>query len=301
MAQKYSSEKPKRWRHALKLAWGKTVSDLVGSWDRVTVSGIIAAIASVMGYFVLVREDDKGAAYELLPLLTGPAAIILIGLALFIFNWASRVPYRQWSLLDGRVSELENMIRPRISVQTTTNHRAESIDYGTTNTSLGGTRQTVITHGPNHSLRLEIINENLETLVGCEAYLTRFQDLDPNEESKYWSATRLPWLASGRERENQTNIPSSGMRSIILFRVINNRVHLVENDGVPVHMVNAIKDAGHYHGIVTVSAQNATSAFIPFELICGGSGAPPMLMVSRPSPFEEPTDIPFAREVPFVP
>lgn len=283
-------------RKALPLAWRMTITDLFGSYGRMALSAVIAILVCLSSYLAMSAFGEPEPLGELLPLITGPAALLTAGFVGFFLNWICRVPYVEWSEASERVAQLERRLRPRISVLTATNHRAESIDYGETKVSFGGTRKVIVSHGPNHLLRLDIANESATPLSGCEAYLARLENLDEDTEPRAWQAIRLQWLRAGKADENGTDIPPSGVRSIALFRVINNRVHLLRDDGVPVHMVNAIKDRGEYHGLVVVSSQNAPTAHIAFSLTCDGPEAAPLLNVLRAAPFDDDDGLFWARE-----
>jgi hypothetical protein len=271
------------------------IAELFGSYGRMILSGIIATLLGAASYFAMLKFDKAGALGELLPLIVVPAVLLSVGVVGFFVNWISRVPYSQWENLEGRVADLEHRLKPVISVRTATNHRADPIAYGTTRVSLGGTRQTVIAHGPDHTLRLDITNDSATLISGCEAYLVRFERVDEETEPTSWHSLRLPWLQAGAVDDGGTDIPPSGIRSIALFRVINNRVHLVRDDGVPVHMVNAIKDRGEYSGLVAVTSRNAPTAHVAFTLACYGPDAAPLLNVERGSPFDDDDGLFWAR------
>lgn len=277
----------KNVRRALALAGRMTIADLFGSYGRLALSAVVGALLCVASYSAM-RLFGQGDAWgELLPVAVGPIVLISVASVGFFVNWLCRIPYLQWSDAASRVTELERRLRPVVSVRTATNHRADPVDYETTRTTLGGTRQTVLRNGPNHTLRLDITNESATTIVGCEAYLVRFEAIDAETQPSAWFSLRLPWLRAGTVDEEGANIPPSGMRSIALFRVINNRVHLMRDDGVPVHMVHAIKDRGEYSGLVAISSQNAPTAHVAFSLSCLGPDVHPIMAVERGSPFDD--------------
>lgn len=282
-------------REAVSLAWHMVITDLFGSYGRMALSAIVALLLSGASYFATVALGQPDAIGELLPMAIVPTVLVSVGAVGFFLNLICRVPYERWRNLAERVVELERRLKPVISVRTATNHRAQPIAYGKTLVTLGGTRQTVVGHGPDHTLTLDLTNDSATLIKGCEAYLVRFEWTDEAAEPMAWSSLRLPWLRAGAIEDDGADIPPSGWRSLALFRVINNRVHLIRDDGVPVHMVNAIKDRGEYFGLVAISSENAPTAHIGFTLVCDAPDAPPLLNVHRRSPFDDDDGLFWAR------
>jgi hypothetical protein len=276
-----------------------TKQELVGSNTRLAVAVFLTGFASFASYQLHLAMGREWAGDELIPIFVGPVGFIAVFLIVLTINFVFRAPYEQWGALEARVTDLERRLRPAISVLAVTNHRPSPIDYGQTLLTHGGRRTTNQKYSPQDYLRLDITNESACTLEGCEAYLTRLERLDVEQEPQVWFAMRLPWLPVGSDEQAVADIPRGGIRSVILFRVIANHVHLVEYDQVPIHMVRALNERGEYQGLVTISAKNAPSAFIAFDLSCYGPDASPILTVRR-NALGGDEDGGWARETPIV-
>lgn len=265
-------------RIALSLAWAKTVNDLTGSYSRAAVSSLVAVLISGGSYLVLSRLGRDAPIDALLPIVMGPAVLFSVGLVGLIVNWICRVPYQQWGNVEGRVAALEQMLSPKFSIVPLLGQRAVGLEYGHVALSpYTGTKQITITQS-NKLLRLDVFNETAKTLENCEGYLARLEEEGVGEPVA-WQSIPLPWLPVG-EAAAAVDIPSHGQRSLALFRVIGDRVQLLTNT-VPLPMVRAIKDKGHYHGMVVLTAKNCAATYVAFELVCDAPDNEPYLNVAR--------------------
>lgn len=267
-------------RIAFKLAWRKTVSSLWGSHGRMVGSFVFAVALSYGTYGVSNALGREWPGDELIPLFLSGPVLAVIALGVFLFHWFN-APYEQWGNLEERVVDLERRLRPRFSVLAFVGQKPTAFHYGNTLVTHGGTKQTIICQ-TNDLLRIDVTNVTATALEGCEAYLANLQDVARTdaEEQARWQSMRLTWMPV-RDEIAEVDIPPSGLRSVVLFRVINNRVQLITNE-VPVRMVHLIQDKGHYQGLVTLTARNAPAVtYIAFELFCDAPESPPYLNIMR--------------------
>lgn len=281
-------------RLAFKLAWAKTVTELGGSYSRIVVGLLGSLFVSYGAYAISGALGRDWPGDELFPLFLVPLWWIGAGLAFFVFQWLFGVPYEQWDKLEGRISELEHILRPRFSVLAWVGQRPQKIEYGTHVMNAGGRMQTNIPH-TNELLCLEVTNIAAVTLQGCEAYLSRLEEIEDDHEERIWQSMRLAFVPLGGE--DTVNIPPHGKRSLALFRVIGqNRVHLLTAKG-PVKMMHLIQDKGEYQGLVTLTAQNAPAAtLIAFTLCCDAPENEPTISIMRRTIGDDDDDTPWAVE-----
>lgn len=261
-------------RIALKLAWEKTVTDLFGSWGRITLSGFVGILLALAMYGLLVMLSRETPEDALLVLIVSPLVMVGVGVIGFLINWVCRIPYREWALSAANAANLEKRLSPKFSAELVPNSLPERFDYGTTTRSWGGTKQTIVT-SPFEIFRIDITNLTSTTIEGCEAYLSKFAERNPEVEKRGWQSLRLAWLPVG-EGEQEIDIPPEGQRSIVLFQIRNNRV-LFSTHVMPVQFVHQIQDQGEYEGLVAVTARNCAATFIPFRLATDAPDSPPQL------------------------
>ena len=263
---------------AFKLAWHKTVSELIGSNVRLAAAVVLSGLVSFASFKTQSALGREWAGDELIPVFVGPISFALVFLVLLLGTWLFRTPYEQWTAVEWQVAELERRLSPRFSLTPFVGRKPEEILYGQTVTTAGGEKFTN-SHSSNDTLCIPVNNETAVTLRSCEAYLSRLEEADGSGEPRAWESIRLSWLPMAGESV-AVDIPSHGKRSVFLFKVIGNRAHLV-TDQAPVKMIHFIKDKGEYDGLVVLTAQDAAATFVAFRLTCDAPRNPPTLSIMR--------------------
>lgn len=159
---------------------------------------------------------------------------------------------------------------------------------------MGGQKITNVTE-TNELLCFPVTNITASTLRGCEAYLSRFER--SYGEPWFWQSRRLHWLDMDKEHA-AVDIPPHGLRSVVLFKVMGNRVHFL-SDSALVMMSHYIEAKGQYHGLVTLTADGAPSTLVAFTLSCDGPDQVPTINIMRKNIGEDDDATPWAVEEPF--
>lgn len=216
------------------------------------------------------------------------ASVVMSVFVSFVWDLV-RAPTVMWNDLAARVDDLELLLRPKFSVLV--NHApSRQYSYGVTHRSpYTGSAQTVVSQAFN-ALTIDVTNASATTLEGCEAYLANFEE--SGGEPTVFNSMRLPWVPVGGE-VSAVNIPPHGLRTVLVFRVVGNRVAFL-HDQMPVQAVHMIKENGTFHGLITLSAKNTPSAFMAFRLTCIPDEPPHFSLIRRG--FNEPEFIGWAPE-----
>lgn len=254
-------------RLACKLAWSQAVTVLWGSHARMMLSGLATVALAYGAYFMAIFLGRDWPSDALIPLMLTPATMVLIAALLWLFFWFLKTPYEQWESVERRVAEIEQHLQARFSINRQTAEKPKSLEYGQVLTTTGGHKITN-SKMSNELLTLPVQNDTAVTLKSCEAYLSRLERVGA-EEPSHWESLRLPWLQAGGEIE-RADIPPKGIRSLVIFRSLGNRVHLI-TDWVPIGMIHFLEDQGEYEGLVTITADGAPATFVG---ICLSINAP---------------------------
>lgn len=218
------------------------------------------------------------------------AAVVLSVFVSFVWDLV-RSPAVLWSDLTARVDDLERLLRPKFSVLANHAPSLRAFSFGATHRSpFTGSAQSVVRNAFN-ALTIDVTNESATTLEGCEAYLSRFEEIDG--EPSVFHAMRLPWVPVGDE-VSVVNIPPSGQRTVLVLQVVGTRAAFL-HDQMPVQAVHMIREGGTYYGLVTLSAKNVEgSSFVSFRLTCIPNEPPHFSLM--PQGFNEPEFIGWAPE-----
>jgi hypothetical protein len=215
---------------------------------------------------------------------------VLVSVALSFLWDLIRAPEIIWRDLSERVEQFEWVVRPKFSVLTERQRLSVTLSQATVQRSINGRRSIISTQSPQNFLALTVRNETATKLTGCEAYLSHFEEI--GGEDSVFQSMRLPWVPVADEVRT-ADIPSSGHRTALVFRVIQNRVAFI-HDSIPVHQITMLKDDGHYTGVITLTAQNTADAFVGFELQCSLEHEPYFRILRRG--FKDPELIPWVEE-----
>jgi hypothetical protein len=215
------------------------------------------------------------------------SVLLSVGLS---FLWdLFRAPEIIWHELSERVETLERIIRPKFSVLTD-RRNLRDFNYGHVSRSAGGQMWIISTRSPANLLVLDVRNETAATLTRCEAYLSHFWEI--GGEDAAFQSMRLQWVAVADEIFT-VDIPSSGLRTAIVFRLFGNRVGFIHDD-VPNEQLLLLKENGHYAGVVALTAQNTATGYVGFELQCIPDSAPHFRLLRRG--FDDVELVPWVKE-----
>lgn len=260
---------------ALGLAWRKTMTDMFGTRMNFFISAAFALISAGLAYWweIYRKSEEPVSVLYIIPI--GVVCGFAMAGAGLIVNWISRVPYAEWSKSQLEVERLELRMKPRFEPMVPVEREStDAIAYGNTVTTVGGMKCTNIRRS-RETLWLDVRNISLETLEGCEAYLSAFSRRDGLQPKAPWQSMRLGWLSVGGESET-LNIPAAGQRSVEVFHVLGNRVNFVTDD-IPVATIHMLDEKAIYDGRIALTGRNSATTLVDFTLYCDAPENPPRI------------------------
>lgn len=251
------------------------MTDMFGNRMNIFISATFALISAGLAYWWETYRNSEEPISVLYIIPIGVVCAAAMAVAGLVVNWVSRVPYAEWSKSQLEVERLELRMTPRFEPLVPVNREStNSIAYGSTVTTHGGMKCTNVRRS-RETLWLDVRNISMETLEGCEAYLSAFSRRDGPEPNAPWQSMRLGWLSVGGESET-LNIPASGQRSVEVFHVLGNRVNFVTDD-LPVAAIHMLEEKAIYDGRITLTGSNSASTLVDFTLYCDAPDNPPKI------------------------
>lgn len=276
----------------VKKAWSLFRGRIADKGHGVPAFMVQTALLFALLYFVPWFGDFRS---ESRLALAGAAAVLGSVLLSFLGDLL-RAPAIMWREMTAHVEGLERSLTAKFSVPHLVGRKPERVAYGNTLRSPFTGSQQVVVREFHEVICVPVTNETSATLKNCEAYLARFQEVDA--ETPYWESMRLQWVPVAEERST-VDIPAHGSRSLILFKVTGERVHLV-SDAAPVKMVTLIKDKAEYEGLVVLTCEGSASTFVAFTLHCNAPDEQPSLSIMRRRISDEDEDLGWAFEQPLL-
>ncbi|PKP89991.1 MAG: hypothetical protein CVT75_12120 [Alphaproteobacteria bacterium HGW-Alphaproteobacteria-14] len=238
------------------------------------MSAVIAGLLCATSYFVLASMERDNAVDELLPIFFGPAIMLSVGFVGLLLNWSTIVPYSKWIESDAEAITLRGMVRPRIKVLNSGVCALRSVQYGITQRTLGGTKQTILRIAPPYFC-VDVENTSEVSLADCAAYIRDFKKVGESQISE-WQTIPLPWLPVAEDKIEKIDLAPGARRTFFLFSAFKDRVAFV-SDLMPVGMVSLIDDNSQYEGCIVITAANGGTKKVPFNLVCKAPGDEPVL------------------------
>lgn len=252
------------------------MTDLVGSWWRAFFAGIVTMLASLASYKILELLKRETPEDALLPLLAGPLTLTAVGLVGLIVNWASVIPYREWAAAVSATKEAQAKLRPVLKVLNSGVLKVRDVQYGITQRSLGGTKQTILRISPPFYC-VDVENASEVPIDGCAAYIESFRAVGEKQIDE-WQTIPIPWLPVADDRIEKVDFSPRGRRTLFLFGVYKNRVSFV-SDLLPSKVVHLIEDQGEYEGSIVLTGSKGGVTRMPFNLCCNAPDNEPILTV----------------------
>ncbi len=261
---------------SLGLAWRKTVTDLVGSCWRAFFGGTITILASLASFKILELLKRETPEEALLPLLAGPLTLTAVGFVGLLVNWASVIPYREWVAAESASKEAQAKLRPILKVLNSGVLKVRDVQYGTTQRSMGGTKETILRISPPFYC-VDVENASEVPDDGCAAYIEGFKEVGEKQIDE-WQTMPIPWLPVADDRIEKVGFSPRGRRTLFLFGMYKNRVSFV-SDLLPSKIVHLIEDQGEYEGVIVLTSSKGGVTRMPFNLCCDAPDNEPILTV----------------------
>lgn len=248
-------------RLVIRLAWGRTVTQLAGSYGRAGASALLAITGSYGAFWVSSSLQREWPSDELIPLYVTGLLFTTLWFIVFLYNWLFAVPYDKWIEAEDRVVELQHKLTPTVAFTLENGGYAKEFPVGTVTEVVSG---DYVTNQTGNARYICASIENLSSFDVTSALVTLTR-LNREGGERLSDAVELDW--HNRKYSNGYEfIPADSQRTALLFRVTGDRVYLAGSDPLTLEQVGLIKGDAPYRGKLTVTHGADASLVVDFVL-----------------------------------